>query len=59
MEGCVHVWKISEANGPTSQGVCQLCHVTKDFSNYVEAKGFGQGHRLNQPGHNDRFRVER
>jgi hypothetical protein len=61
MEECIHVWQIAEAQGPTSQGVCQVCHATKDFKNHVESKGFGQSSEewLKARGNNDRFRVER
>ena len=32
---CVHHWIIDSANGPTSEGRCKKCHVTKLFANSV------------------------
>ncbi len=35
-ETCSHHWVIEPANGPLSQGVCQICHEVRDFENYIE-----------------------
>ncbi len=32
-EVCTHHWKIEAANGPKSEGVCQVCGEVKAFSN--------------------------
>jgi hypothetical protein len=32
---CRHYWKIEEANGPRSQGVCQYCGKARYFLNYI------------------------
>ncbi len=31
--GCCHHWLIEKPDGPTSHGICKLCHEEKDFSN--------------------------
>lgn len=33
---CKHYWRIGEANGPTSVGVCDYCHEVKTFQNYSD-----------------------
>jgi len=30
---CGHHWKIEEAQGPTSRGVCKLCGMEREFLN--------------------------
>ena len=32
---CCHHWVIETANGPVSWGVCQICHVGKEFQNSI------------------------
>ncbi len=32
---CCHYWKIEEAQGPTSRGVCKLCGMEKEFLNTI------------------------
>jgi len=32
---CRHHWKIEEAQGPTSRGVCKLCGVEREFLNTI------------------------
>ncbi len=36
---CPHHWMIRPAEGPTSVGVCHLCHETREFKNFVEYVG--------------------
>ena len=36
VETCPHHWMIPPAEGPTSVGVCRLCHETREFKNSVE-----------------------
>jgi len=33
---CQHRWSIEEPNGPTSRGVCKLCHEVREFRNSFE-----------------------
>jgi len=35
VETCRHHWMIPPAEGPTSVGVCRLCHETREFKNSV------------------------
>jgi hypothetical protein len=30
---CTHHWEIAVADGPLSQGVCKICHATREFQN--------------------------
>jgi len=30
---CPHYWVVQHAEGPVSQGVCQICGVVKEFKN--------------------------
>jgi len=32
---CQHYWILPLADGPTSTGVCQKCHDTKEFLNSI------------------------
>jgi len=32
---CRHHWLIESAEGPISQGICQLCGMKRDFHNYL------------------------
>lgn len=47
MTNCAHHWIISEANGPTSQGVCQQCGAAKEFVNSFR---YGQSYNNQQWG---------
>ena len=35
-DNCAHHWLIARANGPLSEGVCQRCGESRDFSNSAE-----------------------
>ena len=43
---CQHHWAIQPADGPSSNGICQVCGETRDFKNYVESATWGDT-RLN------------
>ena len=34
---CCHHWVIQPADGPVSNGSCQVCGETREFKNYVES----------------------
>ena len=34
---CAHHWVIEPANGPVSQGVCQVCGEVRGFKNFIES----------------------
>ena len=36
---CCHHWIIQPAEGPVSDGVCKLCHATREFKNSLDAWG--------------------
>lgn len=36
----VHHWRIEEANGPESQGVCKDCGAQKSFKNWLADTDF-------------------
>ena len=36
LTACAHHWMIAPAEGPTSDGECRLCGLTRTFSNSVE-----------------------
>ena len=38
---CRHHWVIQPADGPVSNGACQICGETRDFKNYVESATWG------------------
>ena len=38
---CCHHWVIQPADGPVSDGSCQVCGETREFKNYVEAATWG------------------
>ncbi len=38
---CRHHWVIESASGPTSDGICRLCGVRKQFKNYLENAAWG------------------
>jgi len=39
LQECIHHWKIEDANGPLSTGVCQLCGEVRDFHNSDPGSG--------------------
>ena len=39
--GCAHHWVIQPADGPVSNGACQICGETREFKNYVESATWG------------------
>ena len=39
--GCCHHWVIQPADGPISNGSCQVCGETREFKNYVESATWG------------------
>ena len=43
---CRHHWVIQPADGPESQGACQVCGEVRRFKNYVEGGKWGDT-RLN------------
>ena len=36
-----HEWIIEAPNGPVSSGKCDICGLTREFSNYVETSAWG------------------
>ena len=34
---CAHYWIIEPANGPVSQGACQVCGDVRGFKNFIES----------------------
>ena len=38
---CAHHWVIQPADGPMSNGACQICGESRDFNNYVETATWG------------------
>lgn len=36
---CAHYWVIEPANGPESQGECQVCGEVRGFKNFIESWG--------------------
>ena len=38
---CRHHWVIQPADGPVSNGACQMCGETREFKNYVESATWG------------------
>ena len=47
---CCHHWVIQTAEGPLSEGVCQLCHATREFKNSVESWDSVSGSRASKFG---------
>ena len=43
-----HHWRIEEANGPQSRGICKYCGAEKVFKNWLEDSDFitNEEHRL-------------
>ena len=52
---CRHHWVIQPANGPESQGECQVCGEVKSFKNHVDNGSWGDI-RLNPPTGIDKIR---
>ena len=38
---CRHHWVIQPADGPESNGACQICGESREFKNYVESATWG------------------
>jgi hypothetical protein len=38
---CCHHWVIQSADGPVSNGSCQICGEIREFKNYVESATWG------------------
>lgn len=38
---CHHHWVIQPADGPVSNGACQICGESREFKNYVESATWG------------------
>ncbi|NQW17075.1 MAG: hypothetical protein HQ478_06265 [Chloroflexi bacterium] len=48
---CVHQWSIEPPNGPTSEGVCNLCGDSRDFNNSYEISSWDNRKKHNpKPG---------
>lgn len=47
-ENHAHHWKIAEAGGPLSEGVCKTCGMHKPFRNWLPGMDFitNEEHRL-------------
>ena len=45
---CRHHWVIQPADGPVSNGSCQVCGETRDFKNYVESATWGDSRITNK-----------
>ena len=41
VEVCRHHWVIQPADGPVSNGSCQICGENREFKNYVESANWG------------------
>ena len=42
VEVCRHHWVIQPADGPVSNGSCQICGENRQFKNYVESATWGE-----------------
>ena len=42
VEVCRHHWVIQPADGPVSNGSCQICGENRKFKNYVESATWGE-----------------
>ena len=42
VEVCRHHWVILPADGPVSNGSCQICGENRQFKNYVESATWGE-----------------
>ena len=45
---CCHHWVIQPADGPVSNGLCQVCGETREFKNYVESATWGDSRITNK-----------
>ena len=45
---CQHHWVIQPADGPSSNGSCQVCGETREFKNYVESATWGDSRLANK-----------
>ena len=45
---CRHHWVIQPADGPVSNGSCQICGETREFKNYVESASWGDSRVANK-----------
>ena len=45
---CRHHWVIQPADGPVSNGLCQVCGETREFKNYVESATWGDSRITNK-----------
>ena len=45
---CRHHWVIQAADGPVSNGSCQICGETREFKNYVESASWGDSRITNK-----------
>jgi hypothetical protein len=45
---CRHHWVIQPADGPVSNGLCQVCRETREFKNYVESATWGDSRITNK-----------
>jgi hypothetical protein len=41
VDTCCHHWVIQPADGPSSNGSCQVCGEIREFKNYVESATWG------------------
>ena len=48
--GCCHHWVIQPADGPISNGSCQVCGETREFKNYVESATWGDSRTASKGG---------
>ena len=49
VEVCAHHWVIQPADGPMSNGTCQICGEIREFQNYVETATWGDTRLTNRP----------
>ena len=47
-ETCTHHWILQTPNGPTSEGTCKRCHLTREFVNYLDASAYTSKHGFQQ-----------
>ena len=47
-ETCAHHWILQTANGPTSEGTCKRCHLTREFANYLDSNAYKSKHGFQQ-----------
>ena len=45
---CRHHWVIQPADGPVSNGLCQVCGEIREFKNYVESATWGDSRITNK-----------